>query len=136
MEFTGELETHLTVCLGKTKTVAELQEWGQTYDLKCLHIVLERGDVTSQPMLTRRASGKLTGEIGTALHLKELLTADGFQVMRIKIEAAPWNEDVLQSLREITNPATEKYFESHIIAVFSCVNTDEKSSLKECKPIL
>ena len=52
MEFTGELETHLTICLGKTKTVAELQECGMTYDLKCLHIVLERGDVTSQPMLT------------------------------------------------------------------------------------
>ncbi len=114
MEFTGELETHLTICLSKTKTVAELQEWGKVYDLKCLHIILDRGDVSSQPMLTRRASGKLTDEIGTALRLKELLIADGFQVIRIKIEAAPWNEDVPRSSAEIINPSTEKYFEKHI----------------------
>lgn len=115
MEFTGELEIHLTIYLGKTKTVAELQEWGRIYDLKCLHIILDRGEVSSQPMLTRRASGKLTDEIGTALHLKELLIADGFQVVRIKIEAAPWNENVPQSSAEIIISSTEKkYFENHI----------------------
>lgn len=53
MEFSGELETHVTVCLGKKKTIAELQEWDKAYDLKCLHIVLERDEVTSQPMLTK-----------------------------------------------------------------------------------
>lgn len=114
MEFTGELETHLTVCLQKTKSIDELRDWGAMHRLKCLHIVLEKGEVPSQPMLTRRAIGKLPDEIVAADRLKELLIEDGFAVSRIKIEAAPWNEDVPQSAAEIKEHSSQRYFENHI----------------------
>ncbi|HEX8251467.1 MAG TPA: hypothetical protein VF599_25055 [Pyrinomonadaceae bacterium] len=113
MEFFGELETHLTICLTESKSIEDLRDWGTPRGLKCLHIVLEQGEVCSQPMLTRRTTGKLTGEIDAAESLKNLLIADGFTVSRIKIEAAPWNEDVPQSAAEIVRYSPLRYFESH-----------------------
>jgi hypothetical protein len=50
--------------------------------------------------------------------LKELLISDDFPVLRIKIEAALWNEDVPQSASEIIVPSPERYFESHIRILF------------------
>ena len=114
MEFTGELETHLTIRLTKSKSVEDLHNWGAPRGLKCLHIVLEQGEVCSQPMLTRRTTGKLTDEIAAAENLKKLLTADGFPVSRVKIEAAPSNDDVPQTTAEIKDRSNQRYFESHI----------------------
>lgn len=114
MEFTGEIETHLTVHLSETKTIAELQTWGAAHGLKCLHIILEQGNAPSQPMLTKRAGSKLSDEFAAASRLKELLISEGFPVLRIKIEAAPWNEDVPQSAAEVIEQSPERYFESHI----------------------
>lgn len=114
MEFTGELETHLTVSLRKEKSLEEFRDWGASRGLKCLHIVLEQGEVCSQPMLTRRTTGKLTDEIAAAENLKKLLIADGFPVSRIKIEVAPWNEDVPQTTADIKDQSNQRYFESHI----------------------
>jgi hypothetical protein len=129
MEFTGELETHLTFCLQKEKTIEELRDWGAARGWKCLHIVLEQGEVCSQPMLTRRATGKLTDEISAVESLKKLLIADGFPVSRIKIEAAPWNEDVPQSAAEIAEHSPQRYFESHIRIL--CGKEANKSELIE-----
>ena len=114
MEFTGEIETHFTVHLNETKSIAELQTWGAAHSLKCLHIILEQGSVTSQPMLTKRASSILSDELAAAHRLKELLISQGFPVLRVKIEAAPWNEDVPQSTAEAIEQSPERYFESHI----------------------
>lgn len=129
MEFTGELETHLTVCLSKEKSIDKLRDWGAARGLKCLHIVLEQGNTPSQPMLTRRSTGKLTDEIAAAEHLKELLIAGGFPVSRIKIEAAPWNEDVPQAAAEIKDHLLQRYFESHIRIL--CSKKANKSELIE-----
>lgn len=132
MDFTGELETHLTVCLNEPKSLAELQEWGATHGLKFLHIVLEEGMVASQPMLTKRTVGKLSDEIIAANQLKELLVADGFPVLRIKIEAAPWNEDVPQSSEDVTRHLPERYFESHIRILYP-IGTDNSELVERIK---
>lgn len=129
MEFTGELETHLTISLQNGKNIKNLRDLGTAHNLKCLHIVLEQGEVCSQPMLTRRTNGKLTDEIAAAENLKKLLIAGGFPVCRIKIEAAPWNEDVPQTAAEIEEQSNQRYFESHIRII--CGEEANKSDLIE-----
>ncbi len=114
IEYAGELETHLTIRIDESKNVDELRMWGLENGLKCLHIILARGDHPSQPMLTRRAKGKLCEEIAVARRLKDALDAEGFAVQRIKIEAAPWNEGVPQTVADLKGDAPEKYFESHV----------------------
>lgn len=114
MEFSGELETHLTVSLKGTESIRELQKLAEIHNLKCLHIILERGDTTSQPMLTWRAQGGLTSQTEKAQNLKEIISAAGFPVIRTKIEAAPWNEDVPQTESELQKQSDGRYFESHI----------------------
>lgn len=114
MEYSGELETHLTVFLEETRNIEQLQELARVYNLKCLHIILERGETISQPMLTWRAQGELTSQIEKARHLKDIISAAGFPVVRIKIEAAPQNKDVPQSKNELRKQFDGRYFESHI----------------------
>ena len=48
MEFSGELETHLTVSLKGTESIKQLQKLAEIHNLKCLHIILERGETISQ----------------------------------------------------------------------------------------
>src|SRR5690349_9573198 len=97
MEFTGDFETHITVGLPEADDLKALQQWSVIHGLKCLHIVLDRGHTVSQPMLTRRGRGGLSRELGMASKLSVSLNAEGFQVTRIKIEAAPWNQDIPRS---------------------------------------
>ena len=85
MEFSGELETHLTVSLKGTESIKQLQKLAEIHNLKCLHIILERGETTSQPMLTWRAQGGLTSQTEKARYLKEIISAAGFPVIRTKI---------------------------------------------------
>jgi hypothetical protein len=114
MEFTGEFETHLTISLDKTNRIEALQDWAAQHNLKCLHIVLDRGVTVSQPMLTRYGRGGLSGELAKAERLKEELNGAGFSVTRIKIEAAPWNQDIPQSASEAALHPADRYFEHHI----------------------
>lgn len=118
MEYAGEMETHLTLCWDASENIDELRTWGLENGLKCLHIILARGEHHSQPMLTRRTKGTLSEEIATAQSLKDALAAEGFAVQRIKIEAAPWNEDVPQTAADLKSDPPDKYFESHIKILF------------------
>lgn len=114
MEFTGEFETHITVCLNNSDRIEGLKEWSINHDLKCLHIVLDRGVTASQPMLTRHGWGDLTGELRTASDSCQSLNAEGFSVKRIKIEAAACNQGVPQSNAEAQHHSSDRYFEHHI----------------------
>jgi hypothetical protein len=114
MEFTGEFETHITVCLNDSNRIENLQNWSRNHGLKCLHIVLDRGVTASQPMLTRRGRGNLTGELKIASDLCQSLDAEGFSVNRIKIEAATYNQSVPQSNAEALHHSSNRYFEHHI----------------------
>lgn len=113
-EFAGEFETHITVRLGPQRGVEALREWAAEHGLKCLHIVLDRGVTPSQPMLTRRGQGDLAGELRVASALCRSLDAEGFPVIRVKIEAAPWSEGVPQSDAEADGHPADRYFEHHI----------------------
>ncbi len=114
MKFAGEFETHITVKLQDLDRIDRLQQWGIERNLKFLHILLERGTNVSQPMLTRRGRGDFADELGIANHLAQTLTAEDFAVVRIKIEAAPWNQGVPQSDVEADLHPAHRYFEHHI----------------------
>jgi hypothetical protein len=115
MEFTGEFETHITVSLDNNlDRIDRLQQWCSDRDLKFLHILLDRGVSTSQPMLTRRGRGDFAGEFKIANELSQALAAEGFSIVRIKIEAAPWNQGVPQLDAEAIAHHANRYFEHHV----------------------
>jgi hypothetical protein len=113
-EFDDQFETHLTVRPTAPDHLARLREWAAARRLKFTHIVLVRGATPSQPMLTRHGHGPLSGELGRAAELALALRADGFDVTRVKIEAAPWNRGVPQSDDEAAGDPPERYFEHHV----------------------
>ncbi len=114
MEFAGEFETHITIGLDSASGIEALRDWGRENGLKCLHILLERGKTASQPMLTRRGCGLLSGELLVARKLDQRLKASGFTVARVKIEAACTNQDVPQTDSDAANHPYSRYFEHHV----------------------
>lgn len=114
MEFIGEFETHITVCLKDLNRVEALKQWGINHGLKLLHIVLDRGVTVSQLMLTRHGQGSLTNELKVAFDSSQSLNAERFTVTRIKIEVALSNNLVPQSNTEALNHPCDRYFEHHI----------------------
>jgi hypothetical protein len=114
MDFTGEFETHLTIRAADDADVVRLRAWAAPRGLKCTHIVLARGQSISQPMLTRHGGGELAEQRTAATELAQELHAAGFDVTRVKIEAAPWNSGVPQSDVEGKSHPRERYFEHHV----------------------
>ena len=114
MEFEGEFETHITVRVEGPSEVDALRAWAADRHLKFHHIVLDRGVTPSQPMVSRRGVGSLSGELTEAANLRRRLAADGFTVSRVKIEAAPDNRDVPDSDPEAVDRHPGRYFEHHV----------------------
>jgi hypothetical protein len=113
VEFAGEFETHITVRTADPARIDSLRVWAEHHRLSFHHIVLDRGQTPSQPMIGRRGRGVLSGELAAASELSRLLHAAGFVVSRIKIEAAPWNRDVPDTdAAAAEHPG--RYFEHHV----------------------
>lgn len=114
MEIVGEFETHVTVRLSDVSDLLTLRNWAAVRNLKLLHIVLERGAMTSQPMLTLRGRGSLSDELRRAEVLQSELEQARFTVSRIKVETAPDVSGVPGSAAEAQQRPTSCYFEHHI----------------------
>jgi hypothetical protein len=112
VEFEGEFETHITVRTADPAALGTLQTWAEHHHLAFHHIVLDRGQTPSQPMVSRRRSGGLSTELTAAEELARLLGAAGFDVVRIKIEAAPWNRGVPDAGPDPEH--ADRYFEHHV----------------------
>ncbi|HEX8870671.1 MAG TPA: nucleotidyl transferase AbiEii/AbiGii toxin family protein [Lentzea sp.] len=111
--YAGEFELHLT---GSEWQTDELAEFAERHQLKFSDIELHRGDVPSQPMLTIGATGTLDEVRATAEQWRQKILAAELHVIRVKIEAAPWNEGVPQTDDE-ADPAL--YFEHHVKVLMS-----------------
>ena len=126
-EFEGEFETHLTVRPvsgpgGTAEETERLRLWAVDRGLKPTLIVLDRGAVPEQPMLTERGRGTLSGQRAAAGRRRAELEAAGFPVVRVKIEAAPWNGDVPatpDAARELEEVLPGCHFEHHVKLVLS-----------------
>ncbi|TXI49274.1 MAG: hypothetical protein E6Q50_08790 [Lysobacter sp.] len=95
-EFEGEFEIHLTIAALDDAALLEAARFAQARSLKFAHIVLPRGAVASQPMLSWRARGAFEAQLRSAAVVADDLRAADIDVVRIKIEAAPTNPDVPQ----------------------------------------
>ncbi|MFG2976394.1 hypothetical protein ACGFYY_25865 [Streptomyces sp. NPDC048331] len=82
----SEYETHVTVRCADAAELARLDAWAGARELKVTHIVLARGRMVSQPMLTLRDR---TGHE----RLVPRLRAAGFDPVRVKVETVPWTTD-------------------------------------------
>ncbi|MDL4777755.1 MULTISPECIES: hypothetical protein [Thermomonosporaceae] len=111
MDVTGDFEAHVTVGC-RAAEIDAIARWAAEHGLKFTHIVLDRGRVTSQPMLTLRTSGTLDGARAAAGDAAARLRSAGYAVTRLKIEAAPWNRGVPSADADARDPA--RYFEHHL----------------------
>lgn len=123
MEFAGQFETHLTVAVGTPGAAdapaewaewAGWAEWAAANGLKFVHIVVEGAAAPSQPMLTRWGRGTLSSQRREAEAVRRKLESAGFRVVRIKIEAAPGNDDVPRTDAEAAARGDGRYFEHHV----------------------
>lgn len=125
MNFSGEFETHITFALTEERQWDALTAWCQARSLKCVQIELDRGLYPSQPMVTLFGVGTLESELLKAEEVQRECEMAGFQVSRLKLEVAPWNEDVPATQQEV-EPAMQRYFEHHIkLLLPSNSNLDE-----------
>ncbi|MET9852642.1 hypothetical protein ABZY57_06800 [Streptomyces sp. NPDC006450] len=79
-------ETHVTVRCPDPEELARLESWSVERELKVTHIVLARGRMASQPMLT------LPDRDGHEV-LVPRLRAAGFDPVRVKVETVPWTTE-------------------------------------------
>jgi hypothetical protein len=112
-QFAGEFETHITVDCGED-ALAGLQEWSSNKGMKLTHIMLGRGRMCSQIMLTFTGAGTLPEQHSAAVVAVHDVNAAGFRCTRVKIEAAPGNADVPQDSDGAGDLGSEFYFEHHI----------------------
>ncbi|MGW1022101.1 hypothetical protein ACWD4J_00045 [Streptomyces sp. NPDC002577] len=102
-------ETHVTVRCDTTADADRLDRWATAAGLKLTHIVLARGRMAAQPMLTLTGSASYADESARAREVAGRLRADGFAPVRIKIESSPWAPEVPREPCE-----DGRYFEHHV----------------------
>ncbi|MEU3772675.1 hypothetical protein AB0F11_05570 [Streptomyces sp. NPDC032472] len=103
----SEYETHITVRCPDPAELARLEAWAGARGLKVTHIVLARGRMASQPMLTLADRDGHEG-------LVPRLRADGFDPVRVKVETVPWT-------RDLPGPGGG-YFEHHLKLLLPAVH--------------
>jgi len=116
-EFTydGEFEMHLTVQAAGGGSLAEFQQWCDLQQMKCVQIVLSRGAHVQQPMATwRRDKTTLPVVVKEAQKYAASLMAQGVNVTRVKVEAAPFNQQVPLTDADTALHPPANYFEHHI----------------------
>ena len=87
-------ETHVTVRCADSAETERLRGWADAAGLKLTHIVLARGRMRHQPMLTLAGSASYAEESARADRTVAALRADGFAPVRVKIESVPWAPEV------------------------------------------
>ncbi|MFF3870891.1 hypothetical protein [Streptomyces sp. NPDC001978] len=112
----GEFETHLTVRARPGGDADEpLRRWAARHGMKFTRIVLDRGHHPDQPMLTYQGNGILARQRTAAREWTARLRDAGFEVARVKIEAAPWNKGVPHDRTAAAEPPYAAcHFEHHV----------------------
>ncbi|MDX3235275.1 hypothetical protein PV392_06190 [Streptomyces sp. ME03-5709C] len=103
-------ESHVTVRCAGPDEEARLRRWAAAAGLKLTHIVLARGRMREQPMLTLSGSSSYVEQAARARDVVAGLRADGFAPVRVKTESTPWAAEVPARLGE----DDERYFEHHV----------------------
>ncbi|SED42877.1 MULTISPECIES: hypothetical protein [unclassified Streptomyces] len=111
---------HLTVRdEGDHEVAARLAAYAAAHRMKSVHILLDHGEVPSQPMLTLRGAGTYEEVRADAAAKGDGLRAAGFDVLRTKIEATPWSAGVPGTDEEAAALGPGYYFEHHLKLVLA-----------------
>lgn len=102
-------EAHLTVRCAGGAALDRLRRWSTARGLKLTHVVLARGRTPSQPMLTLRDASSYGAQLTRAREVAAALEADGFPVVRVKVESDPWAPEVPRE-----PCGGERHFEHHV----------------------
>ncbi|MGW7818151.1 hypothetical protein ACWGLF_08475 [Streptomyces puniciscabiei] len=106
-------ETHVTVrCTGPAET-ERLRGWADAAGLKLTHIVLARGRMRDQPMLTLAGSASYAEQSARAAGTVAALRSAGFTPVRVKTESVPWAPEVPSGPCSGGRSAGQ-YFEHHV----------------------
>jgi len=82
-------------------------------------------------MLTGRGRGTLGGQLVVAQRWVDGLRADGLQVVRVKIEAAPWGVGIPGSDAEAGDAPAGRYFEHHVKVLLDTAELGGLTALAE-----
>ncbi|MGW5752259.1 hypothetical protein [Nocardia rhamnosiphila] len=110
----GDFEAHITIRADGAGTVAALERYAARHDMKFTHIVLMRGRVPDQPMVTLQRSGTAPTVREWVYTLVGALSAAEFEVTRVKLETTPWAEGVPGTDAAAEVLGSRYYFEHHI----------------------
>ncbi|WP_328396857.1 hypothetical protein [Nocardia sp. NBC_00416] len=110
----GDFEAHITIRVSDAGTVDALERYAAQRDLKFTHIVLMRGRMPDQPMVTVRRSGTAVAVRDRVDTVVAELSDAGFEVTRVKLEATPWSEGVPGTDEAALAMGSRYYFEHHI----------------------
>ncbi|MEU9961096.1 hypothetical protein [Streptomyces sp. NPDC050982] len=102
----------MTVRCDSAAESERLRCWAAGAGLKLTHIVLARGRMPSQPMVTLAGSPSYAAESARAREVAARLRADGFVPVRVKIESSPWAPEVPRE--PCRTGGDERYFEHHV----------------------
>ncbi|MGW4565806.1 hypothetical protein ACWEN3_26480 [Streptomyces sp. NPDC004561] len=102
-------ETHVTVRCAGPGEAERLRGWAGAAGLKLTHIVLARGRMRDQPMLTLAGSASYEEQSARAAGTVAALRAAGFVPVRVKTESAPWAPEVPDG-----PCGGGRYFEHHV----------------------
>lgn len=111
LEVAGEFEIHITAHAQHAERMAA---FAAEHGVKFIHIVLDRGEYVSQPMLTFTGHGALAEQHATVQRRQHELRTAGIHPCRSKIEAAPWCVGVPQSDEQAESEPSGRYFEHHV----------------------
>ncbi|MFE9904089.1 hypothetical protein [Streptomyces achromogenes] len=103
-------ESHVTVRCTGPAAWARLRRWAAVAGLKLTHIVLARGRMREQPMLTLSGSASYAEQSARVRGVVARLRTDGFEPVRVKTESVPWAPEVPVLL----GADDERYFEHHV----------------------
>ncbi len=113
--YRGDFEVHITVLAPGKTLLDRFREWCSARELKCVWIVLARGEHVEQPMATWRRSNKT---LSLVVEEAERYAADlhhvAIPVARVKVEAAPHNDEVPVRDADAAAHEAKNYFEHHV----------------------
>ena len=110
----GDFEAHITVRVSEAGTAVALERHAAQHGMKFTHIVLMRGRMPDQPMVTVRRSGTAPAVREWVDAVAGALSAAGFEVVRVKLEATPWAAGVPGTDEAAEVLGSRYYFEHHI----------------------
>lgn len=113
LEYEGVFEAHISIVPINQEQANIFKSFCEAEGIKAIQIVLARGTTPIQPMSSSMHWGKFStvkSEVETLVHKIAQL---GFEVKRMKIEAAPNNQDIPQTIEDLSRHDSKNYFEHH-----------------------